>query len=49
MISTAGDATLSVSDPSASNTGHLVNGTFALPSAAASGDATATAPPGGLG
>ena len=31
MISTAGDATLSVADPSTANTGHLVNGTFALP------------------
>ena len=35
VISTAGDATLSVADPSSSNTGHLVNGTFALPQAAA--------------
>ena len=32
VISTAGDATLSVADPSSTNTGHLVNGTFALPS-----------------
>ena len=31
VISTAGDATLSVADPSSDNTGHLVNGTFALP------------------
>ena len=31
MISTAGDATLSVADPSSNNTGHLVNGAFALP------------------
>ena len=31
MVSTAGDATLSVADPSATNTGHLVNGAFALP------------------
>ena len=31
MISTAGDATLSVADPSSTNTGHLVNGAFALP------------------
>ncbi|WP_169542075.1 M14 family zinc carboxypeptidase [Solirubrobacter soli] len=30
VISTAGDATLSVADPSATNTGKLVNGTFAL-------------------
>ncbi len=31
VISTAGDATLSVADPSAIATGHLVNGTFFLP------------------
>ena len=31
VISTAGDATLSVADPSADNTGKLVNGAFALP------------------
>ncbi len=31
MISTAGDALLSVADPSSTNTGHLVNGAFALP------------------
>src|SRR5262249_55582386 len=33
VISTAGDATLSVSDASSTATGHLVNGTFSLPSA----------------
>jgi X-Pro dipeptidyl-peptidase len=33
VISTAETATLSVADPDAVNTGHLVNGTFALPSA----------------
>ena len=33
MISTAGDAVLSVVDPSATAPGHLVNGTFVLPSA----------------
>ncbi len=33
VISTAGNATLAVTDPSATATGHLVNGTFALPSA----------------
>jgi type 1 glutamine amidotransferase len=33
VISTAGDAALSVADPSATATGHLVNGAFALPSA----------------
>ncbi len=33
MISTAGDATLSVADPSANAPGHLVNGAFSLPQA----------------
>ena len=33
VISTAGDATLSVADPSATATGHLVNGAFSLPEA----------------
>ncbi len=31
VISTAGDATLSVADPSSTNTGKLVNGAFTLP------------------
>ena len=31
MISTAGDAALSVADPSTTAPGHLVNGTFVLP------------------
>ena len=31
VISTAGDALLSVADPSSHGTGHLVNGTFFLP------------------
>jgi hypothetical protein len=31
VISTAGDAVLSVADPSATATGHLVNGAFSLP------------------
>ena len=31
VISTAGDALLSVSDPSSNATGHLVNGAFSLP------------------
>ncbi len=31
VISTAGDALLSVADPSSTNTGHLVNGAFFLP------------------
>lgn len=40
VTSTAGDATLSVADPSGTNTGHLVNGSFSLASAlqAAAGD-----------
>ncbi len=33
VISTAGDATLSVADPSSTSTGHLVNGSNALPQA----------------
>ena len=33
VVSTAGEATLSVADPAATNAGHLVNGTFALPAA----------------
>jgi hypothetical protein len=31
VTSTAGDAALTVSDPSANAPGHLVNGTFSLP------------------
>ncbi len=31
VTSTAGDATLTVADPSSTNTGHLVNGAFSLP------------------
>jgi len=31
VISSAGDALLSVADPSSTNTGHLVNGSFSLP------------------
>ena len=31
VISTAGDATLTVSDPSTNHPGHLVNGSFFLP------------------
>ena len=37
VISTAGDAALSVSDPSPIATGHLVNGAFSLPSALLAG------------
>jgi hypothetical protein len=33
VTSTAGDATLAVTDPSTTAPGHLVNGTFSLPSA----------------
>jgi hypothetical protein len=44
VLSTAGDATLSVADPSATATGHLVNGAFSLPSALQA-DATDTAQP----
>jgi hypothetical protein len=33
IVSTAGDATLTVADPSATATGHLVNGAFSLPAA----------------
>jgi hypothetical protein len=43
VISTAGDAALSVADPSSSSTGHLVNGAFSLPSAL---QAAATSPAG---
>jgi hypothetical protein len=32
VVSTAGNAALSVADPSSTATGHLVNGTFSLPS-----------------
>jgi hypothetical protein len=31
VVSTAGDAALSISDPSSTATGHLVNGSFSLP------------------
>jgi hypothetical protein len=37
VISTAGDAALSVVDPSSNAPGHLVNGTFSLPSALKAG------------
>ena len=47
MISTAGDATLSVADPSSTNTGHLVNGSFFLPQRLQVGTGTAFAPVGG--
>jgi hypothetical protein len=47
VLSTAGDATLSVADPSATNTGQLVNGAFALPQKLQAGTGTAFAPVGG--
>src|SRR3954466_11191266 len=53
VISTAGDAKLSVADPATTNTGKLVNGAFALPSpltvsaASAAGSAAAGGPVGG--
>ena len=49
VISSAGDAALSVSDPSTTNTGKLVNGTFALaqPVSATAASAAGTAAAGG--
>src|SRR6201999_3178116 len=53
VVSTAGDATLTVSDPSSTATGHLVNGTFSLPQAlqadatSPAGNGSAFAPVGG--
>ena len=49
VISTAGDALLSVADPSSTATGHLVNGAFSLPEALqAAGSTSGTyAPVGG--
>ena len=48
VISTAGDATLSVADPSANATGRLVNGAFSLPQALqANANGSAYAPVGG--
>ena len=48
VISTAGDATLSVADPSANATGRLVNGAFSLPQALqANANGGAYAPVGG--
>ena len=40
VLSTAGDATLSVADPSSTNTGHLVNGAFFLPQKLQAGTGT---------
>jgi hypothetical protein len=47
VLSTAGDATLSVADPSSTNTGHLVNGAFFLPQKLQAGTGTTFAPVGG--
>ena len=47
VISTAGDAALSVADPSSVATGHLVNGTFALAQALQTGVGGTYAPVGG--
>jgi uncharacterized protein (TIGR03118 family) len=47
VISTAGNAALSVADPSSTATGHLVNGTFSLPQAVKAGATTTGA--GGTG
>ena len=46
VISSAGNATLSVADPSTTATGHLVNGAFSLPQAL---KASATSAGGGTG
>jgi hypothetical protein len=48
VVSTAGDAKLSVADPSATNTGQLVNGAFALPTRLQARAASAAAPGGAL-
>ena len=47
VVSTAGDAALSVADPSTTATGHLVNGAFSLPSALQAQAGGAFAPVGG--
>ena len=47
VLSSAGDATLSVVDASPTNTGHLVNGAFFLPQKLQVGTGTAFAPVGG--
>jgi hypothetical protein len=47
VTSTAGNATLSVADPSSFATGHLVNGTFSLPQALQVSGGGAFAPVGG--
>ena len=48
VTSTAGNAMMSVADPSSTATGHLVNGTFVMPQPLqVSGDGTAFSPVGG--
>jgi hypothetical protein len=47
VISTAGDAALSVADPSSNATGRLVNGTFSLPQVLQANAGGAFAPVGG--
>ena len=51
VTSTAKDAALSVSDPAATTTGHLVNGTYVMPQAVQvrAGVNSAFAPVGGTG
>jgi M6 family metalloprotease-like protein len=44
VVSTAGDATLTVADPSSTATGHLVNGSFSLPQPLRAKAHTATNP-----
>jgi hypothetical protein len=46
VISTAGDAALSVADPSSTAPGHLVNGTFSLPQALQAAAASPAGTPG---
>jgi hypothetical protein len=48
VTSTAGDATLSVADPSPAHTGHLVNGEFFLPRALQASAGAAPADVGGV-
>jgi hypothetical protein len=49
VVSTAGDAVLSVADPSTANAGKLVNGAFALPSPLTATAASALSTPGAGG
>ena len=47
VLATSGDAKLTVSDPSSTATGHLVNGTYSLPSALQANATSSTAGVGG--